>query len=208
MEAINNKQYSDLIYRFMDGDTDSVQQTVLFNQLSKDAELQNEFQQAVAVAKGFNIDKPVLSPPAHLTNNLFMNAGFTAPIAGVSKYGTGFLSIMKKMSIPLMYAAAGALITVLVFLGLNNNQDIMLNNSMITSSGEYIAMEPAPTVPVIKSEETLIVKKESNTSKNNIFLMGNNNSNKAFADGSCTPVSIYKPCDYNKRLSVNNPTTS
>ncbi|MFH1049776.1 MAG: hypothetical protein V1779_02470 [bacterium] len=157
MNAYNENSYTDLVYRFMDGETSSVEQNVLFNALAKDSELQFEFQQAVSILKGFNADKVVLTPPAKLTNSLFVSAGFNPPMPMAAAATAGFVSKFKHLTTPLLSAAVGAFVTAFVFFAVNtgNNDNIQNNlaSSSVTKTNE-IAEVPASVIPVVKTSES------------------------------------------------------
>jgi len=129
----------------MDGETNDVQQKVLFDALAKDSELQIEFQQAVTITKGFNADKITLLPPARLTNSVFASAGFNAPLQFAQSGATSILSKFKHIAIPVSSALVGALISAFVFFGFysqdNSDSSSSLtesaNNSAITKDNSY-----------------------------------------------------------------------
>lgn len=153
MNTLNENSYSDLIYRFMDGDADGVQQKVLFDALAKDSELQMEFQQAVTVLKGFSADKTILAPPARLTNLVFQSAGFTAPMGSFINTSGRFVSKIKHFAMPVFSAAVGALVTALVFFnyyGVNNN---IQNNSTFATKANQVIQQQKPEIPVVSSFE-------------------------------------------------------
>lgn len=154
MNALNQNPYSELIYRFMDGNTNGVQQKILFDALSDNQELQNEFQQAVEIAKGFQMDKSVLTPSAQLTKSVFQTAGFSLPMqfANPSNTVKKLPSKLKTFAIPAISAFIGALLTTSLFFAIYNP----FNNSQIENKIQ-IANSQIPAqkmeIPIIKSEE-------------------------------------------------------
>ncbi len=117
MNEFDNINYSDLIYKFIDGDISQVEQTILFNHLSENSELQQEFQQAVAIQKAFEFDKMVIGPSLNLTNRLFSKAGFTSSLNTVSK-----LSNISNFVKPVLFALFGVILTGAYFLFIVNDK--------------------------------------------------------------------------------------
>ena len=178
MNAFNDNSYAELIYRFMDGETSGVEQKVLFDALAKDSDLQFEFQQAVSITKGFNADKVVLNPPASLTNSLFLSAGFNPPMPIAASTTASFVSRLKHLTMPVLSAAVGALVTAIVFFSLNiNNSGIQQNkNSLASVNKETVkTSNQATAIPVVKSFEnkqskashSMPIENENNITENN-----------------------------------------
>ncbi|HPO64095.1 MAG TPA: hypothetical protein PK762_13535 [Candidatus Kapabacteria bacterium] len=117
---------SDLIYLFIDGETDEIEQQALFKELANNYELQTEFKQAVLMSKNFMRDKAVLTPAATLKNSIFLKAGLSAAGGAVatSIVSTGSLGrvfdLFSKFSTQIFATLAGSLATVLVMLTLVN----------------------------------------------------------------------------------------
>lgn len=166
MNGLNEQPYSELMYRFMDGETNEVQQKVLFDALAKDSELQFEFQQAVTITKGFNADKITLLPPARLTNSLFASAGFNAPMQFAQTGASSFLRKFQRIAIPVSSALVGALISAFVFFGFysQDNSDSIssltepINNSTIKNNdfnnsvfSEILSIEKKSTANATKN---------------------------------------------------------
>ena len=170
MNAINQNPYSELIYQFMDGNTNSVQQKVLFDALADNQELQNEFQQAVEISKGFQIDKSVLAPSAQLTNKVFQAAGLSMPMqfAATNNASKSKISKFKTFSIPLASTLIGIILTSAFFLNFytpSDNSQAGMNNQ--------IAQTQLPinktAIPIVKSEEKQnIVSHKQHIKTNNI----------------------------------------
>ncbi len=117
---------SDLIYLFIDGETDEIEQQTLFKELANNYELQTEFKQAVLMSKNFMRDRAVLTPAATLKNSIFLKAGLSAAGGAVatSIVSSGSLGrvfeLFSKFSTQIYATLAGALATVLVMLTLVN----------------------------------------------------------------------------------------
>lgn len=178
MNAFNDNTYAELIYRFMDGETSGVEQKVLFDALAKDSDLQFEFQQAVSITKGFNADKVVLTPPARLTNSLFLSAGFNPPMPIAASTTPSFVSRFKHLTMPVLSAAVGALVTAIVFFSLNiNNSNIQQNNNSLTTVNKETVKTStqATAIPVVKSFESKTSKVSNlNPVENENYIPKNN----------------------------------
>ncbi len=166
MTQPGDNKMSDLIYQFIDGETDSTQQNVLFKSLADNPELQSEFQEAIFLNKALVNDSRVLTPSNELANSLFINAGFppavqvTQPIQPVTGSGKGFWSgFIGKFKSSLIPASVGSIITAaLMMTGIyvldigNNtaNNAGTQKNTYKTSRENYTSNN----VPVIKSESS------------------------------------------------------
>ncbi|ROL57572.1 hypothetical protein D9V86_12165 [Bacteroidetes/Chlorobi group bacterium ChocPot_Mid] len=207
MNTYNENSYTDLIYRFMDGDISSVEQNVLFGALAKDSDLQMEFQQAVTIIKGFNADKVVLAPPPSLTNNLFVSAGFNPPMPLNTVAPVGVISRLKKLTTPVISAATGALVTIAIFLGINSNNNGIIQNvsnqGNITMADSKVSV-PASAIPVVRTSES---KKIRHSSNNSLTLVNENqevgfNYSRVFSTGEIS--SNFSTLNYCKNNSQNS----
>lgn len=123
-----SQQYtpSELIYLFLDGEADGVQQSTLFAALAHDAELQGEFQEAVLVSRTLDRVRNDVHPPQDFTEGVFAAAGFTAPhfhplptlLAG--KWSASLSAIIRHVGIPVASALIGA---ITVFLLMTMDRD-------------------------------------------------------------------------------------
>lgn len=79
---MDNSQYtpSELIDLALDCELDHNQATSLFEQLSHDSSLQEEFRQAVAIRRALLNDVLASIPSIEFTNNLFQRAGIEVPV--------------------------------------------------------------------------------------------------------------------------------
>jgi hypothetical protein len=79
---MDNSQYtpSELIDLALDCELDHNQATGLFEQLSHDSSLQEEFRQAVAIRRALLNDVLASIPSIEFTNNLFQRAGIEVPV--------------------------------------------------------------------------------------------------------------------------------
>lgn len=109
---------SELIYLFVDGEADDVQQSLLFSALANDAGLQAEFSDALRINGAIKEAGLEEHPPQHVTAALFEKAGFgTAPeqtLAGAGGIflsgGKGLLSSVRSIAVPLVSAFVGGVI--------------------------------------------------------------------------------------------------
>ena len=75
---------SELIYLFIDGEADHVEQTLLFKALADDSDLQAEFQRVMHIRSAVEYDKEITHPSAEVTNALFAKAGFASSAAAAA----------------------------------------------------------------------------------------------------------------------------
>lgn len=131
--AMNNSQHytpSELIYLFLDGESDGVQQSTLFAALAHDAELQSEFQEAVLVGRTLDRVRNDVHPPQDFTEQVFTAAGFTpplfqpAPIPVAGKWSASLHTIIRRVGIPVASAFIGAL-TMFLLMNTGRNNDIV-----------------------------------------------------------------------------------
>lgn len=128
MAMNESQQYtpSELIYLFLDGEADGIQQSTLFAALAHDAELQGEFQEAVLVARTLDRVRNDVHPPQDFTDGVFAAAGFTTPqfrpvpVPLAGKWAASLNAIIRQTGIPIVSALIGALT---VFLLMNFGSD-------------------------------------------------------------------------------------
>lgn len=132
---------SDLIYLFIDGETNKIEQQTLFKELANNDELQTEFQQAVLMSKDFMKDRAVLTPAASLKDSIFLKAGLSAAGAAVATgvVSSGYLGrifeLFSKFSSQIYTVLVSSFATALVMLSLinpllykENDSNYALNN--------------------------------------------------------------------------------
>ncbi|MDB5035878.1 MAG: hypothetical protein JWQ98_3119 [Chlorobi bacterium] len=117
MDEPTNFTPSDLLYLFLDGEANGMQQAILFGALAGDGELQAEFTQALHMRSALESERNDLRPPVALTNDLFAKAGFGAPVAEsvAPALSTAGGDVLGRLGIPFLCAVAGALITAILF---------------------------------------------------------------------------------------------
>jgi len=79
MSAETPLSLSELVYLFVDGETTSAQEQVLFSHLATDADLQAELQEAILIRSTLEQDCSALAVPPETTAAIFSKAGFALP---------------------------------------------------------------------------------------------------------------------------------
>ena len=179
MKTLNDNSMSDLIYLFIDGESDNIQQQMLFKELANNTDLQLEFQQALEITRGFAGDKASTYPSAELTKNVFAKAGFSTPVSPnnlipISETGDVITSNVVKSSffqrhlLNIFSAIGAALLTTALFLLFinpvfyGNNDDIYkgngnnfsVNTNQNTSNEQSGNKSAQNQVPLVSSYET------------------------------------------------------
>lgn len=145
---------SELIYLYLDGETTPVQETVLFESLAANSDLQAEFREAITLRDTFTADR-IEQPPVTVTNAVFQRVGMVSPFAGASTVaglGTIIVGLMQRYAVPMISAVSGGVIT-LGALWLSGSFD-----SSVASSSLQNAATNAPravTTPYAASSVTL-----------------------------------------------------
>jgi len=118
----NLTYYQDLIYLYLDGEASDAEKKVLFDKLSQNSELQEEFSRAMELNKAMGEDREFLSPSIELTQKLFIRAGFipAAELAPIGFSGSGLLgSLMNSGRIIMQNLGAGLVAASVLFTGYN-----------------------------------------------------------------------------------------
>jgi hypothetical protein len=105
---------SEMIQDLLDGELDPHHELTLFGELAVNTDLRTEFKQQLAIRHTVQNDRMALVPPAHLTNAVFSNLGFAAPLAGAATGVAGgglLLQWLSRFGLPLVAAAAAVGIT-------------------------------------------------------------------------------------------------
>ncbi len=182
--------YSRLIHEYLDGQTDIVQEDILFAELAKNPDLRIEFNEQVQLQNVALTDMRTITPPAETTNAIFSKLGFTIPskefmnrISVASegqvaiKSSSSFTSFLKKHSATLASIVITALLTTGIFM-------ITDDRFQKTSDNNKIAMN--------KAEIPVVVSKNSSINNNNNIIKVSNSVN----------VSSFK---HNDNLAANTP---
>lgn len=110
MTSSNN----DRIHQLLDGELDSANEEVLFNDLAQNSELRSEFMQLLAIRTAVQQDRAALVPPIALTNSVFAGLGIAGPLAGAAAGAAGGAvasTWLSKILVPTIAALTAAGIT-------------------------------------------------------------------------------------------------
>jgi hypothetical protein len=144
----NNKYYQELIYQYLDGDADDAESAKLFKALGSDAELQNEFAQAIELNKALSDDKEQLVPSAQLTDSLFKRAGFKSDFIPPTPQNSSRLVDIARYAF--LKLGAGLVLSSLAFTAYNlidrNAVGIQAPNANISKSSSMAKNYPMPSV--------------------------------------------------------------
>lgn len=131
MSAETHDSMSELVYLFVDGETTSAQEEILFNSMAGNPDLQQELQEAILIRSTLEQDCSALAVPPETTAAIFQKAGFSLP--GTSSGLTvGSLigsatQLLRSIALPSAFAIGGAAITTLYFM--NVHDDTRLSES-------------------------------------------------------------------------------
>lgn len=143
---------SEMIQELLDGELDPHNESALFGELAVNADLRTEFKQQLAIRHSVQNDRMALIPPAHLTNAVFSNLGFAAPLAGAATGVAGgglLLQWLSRFGLPLMSAAAAVGITTAAM----STHDA--SSGVTPTAGEQPAQVSASTTNTPDSEESI-----------------------------------------------------
>jgi hypothetical protein len=115
----SNNSISELVYLFVDGESSSFQNEMLFKALANSNELQQELQEAILLRTTLEQDSAELAVPLKTTTTIFQNAGINLPSnmldSGVASFGQKILIASKSIALPLFTAFVGAVATFTFF---------------------------------------------------------------------------------------------
>lgn len=117
MSEYQTNDPSELVHLFLAGETDSVQQAILFESLAGDSELQLEFQQALELRAATEYDREMTHPPAELTQAVFTGAGFAGVAPATTKGAAAAASravFFNKFGSLLLAGITGAIMSALL----------------------------------------------------------------------------------------------
>ena len=116
---MNNNNYSELLYLVIDGEANAVEKSTVFSALSNDADLQEEFYDALQMrAVAFN-DAGSMTPPAFIGRNILKAAGVTTALGALTS--SPLLTSIAKVLPSLFGAALGALLTFVIMKSTNSD---------------------------------------------------------------------------------------
>lgn len=144
---------SEMIQELLDGELDPHNESALFGELAVNVDLRTEFKQQLAIRHSVQNDRMALIPPAHLTNAVFSNLGFAAPLAGAATGVAGgglLLQWLSRFGLPLMSAAAAVGITTAAMSTLESSPDAA------ATAGESPTMASTSTTNTPPLEESKV----------------------------------------------------
>lgn len=118
---------SELIYLYMDGELEAGQHQELFSLLSTSPELQEEFNDAMAMKSAFESERLSTTVPPSITESVMTNAGVEPLVSsGVSSslitgLGTTVMTFLRKSVLPMSLLVAGAGVMYLAMTMTDNN---------------------------------------------------------------------------------------
>ncbi len=115
---------SELVYLFVDGETTSTQEEILFNTLAGNPHLQQELQEAILIRSTLEQDCSALAVPPDTTAAIFQKAGFALPTAGggmtaVTSWVGKTLYSLKSVALPALFTIGGATLATAYFMSHN-----------------------------------------------------------------------------------------
>lgn len=120
MSAESPLSLSELVYLFVDGETTSAQEQMLFQHLATDVDLQAELQEAILIRSTLEQDCSALAVPPETTAAIFSKAGFALPGTTVGWSVSNFIGAavhgVKSIALPALFAIGGAALTSLYFI--------------------------------------------------------------------------------------------
>lgn len=168
----NYTPLSELVYLFVDGETNAAQEETLFNTLAGNPELQQELQEAILIRSTLEKDCSALAVPPETTAALFQKAGFTLPgAAGVSSVATfagKVLYGLKSLALPALFALGGAALSAVYFWGnvpapTNANVDSHTGNAAVSVMREEVKsgalLNQAPISVNSQNESSVLINK-------------------------------------------------
>lgn len=120
MSAETPLSLSELVYLFVDGETTSAQEQVLFSHLASDADLQAELQEAILIRSTLEQDCSALAVPPETTAAIFSKAGFALP-GTATGWSMGnvigsTVQTLQSIALPSLFALGGAALTAFYFM--------------------------------------------------------------------------------------------
>jgi len=153
MSAETQDSMSELVYLFVDGETTSAQEEILFNNMAGNPDLQQELQEAILIRSTLEQDCSALAVPPETTAAIFQKAGFSLPgtssgltVGSLIGSATQFL---RSVAIPTACAVGGAVITTLFFM--SKSDDSTINNLLVDGTQSKIGNQYSTPVLVSNS---------------------------------------------------------
>ena len=169
---INGMSVNDLIYLFIDGEANDTEKSILFNELSNNSSLQQEFQDALNIKNTTHIESSNIILPVAVSDSIFNKVGIikTAPIQVPPVHKISGL-ISKSSLYSLGSGIIGALLT---FFLMNITQHSNTQNNNVKNSEsslkKYAASNFGDTIVkhnIIIENDTIYPNKSERISKEN-----------------------------------------
>ena len=125
--------YSELIHDFLDGALEQAEEEELLLAVARQSDLREELRQAIALKTAFKTDFQALTPPMHLTNNIFSAMGFTAPGAAASSVAASSASASSVAAAGIARLGIGSRLGA-IFGGFQNSLVSAITSSLLTAA--------------------------------------------------------------------------
>jgi len=134
--------YSKLIHDYLDTGLNHQGEMQLFNGLTDSEEMRREFYNEIKMMKAVASESKVIAPPIMITNQIFNTLGFAIPTAAIvgtasrvnesvwSTMAIAFTTFFKDYFPAIISFVVGTSLAVAVMLGLNNNSNANLKESV------------------------------------------------------------------------------
>lgn len=139
---------SELIYLYLDGETTPVQETVLFESLAANSELQAEFREAITLRDTFTADR-IEQPPVTVTNAVFQRVGMVSPFAGTTAatgLGVILAGLVQRFAVPMLSAVSGGIVTLSALWLSGSFDSIADRNSLQPTTSNALVAKTTPHI--------------------------------------------------------------
>ncbi len=163
---------NELIYLLLDGEATPTERGRLFDAMSKDHELQDEFERALKMKNAFEHEVRDTKPAPFLTGALFTKLGLaTVGLGGGAAIGTsistaaktGWFALTSKMVIPIAAALLGSAVTYFAVSSGDASNSISNGQPVAEQTLQSVSVNPAPALSAIAPRE-LLAETNTNTS--------------------------------------------
>lgn len=197
MTAENHNTMSELVYLFVDGETTSTQEEILFNTLAGNPHLQQELQEAILIRSTLEQDCSALAVPPDTTAAIFQKAGFALPTAGggmsaVTSWVGKALYSLKSVALPALFAVGGATLATGYFMLHNPTTDSIAATSptantriipSITTTDDKVNKGALLNTSTFDEAQTVTIERSHGVPPTH------RNTNRAFAVSDIPPTS-------------------
>jgi len=166
----------DLAFLFLDGEANDIEKQVLFEALSNDVNLQNDFQEAIAMKYAGIEDVKDLTPPVGLTNAVYSSIGIGAAttVSNLANnfsgnYFTGLFNSASSFLSPIYMVITsfilGSLISYFLIQNIDNNQNQNNQSNQNKQNNQY----NQKLIPITKISETKNISNIDTIKTNNLI---------------------------------------